>query len=118
MLADMATEIDAARLLTLRAALMKDQGVRHSARERDGQAVRLARWPAASRNKALQIHGGTATSRSIHVERHVRDARITEIYEGTSEIQRIVIAAVAAQRRPFALEFSVVSLQLSASVFS
>ncbi len=92
MLADMATEIDAARLLTLRAALMKDQGVRHGP---ESAMAKLYASEMAGRvtNKALQIHGGMGYSKEMDAERHVRDARITEIYEGTSEIQRIVISA-------------------------
>jgi butyryl-CoA dehydrogenase len=92
MLADMATEIDAARLLVLQAALLKDKGVRHSA---ESAMAKLYASEMASRvaNKALQIHGGMGYSKEMDAERHVRDARITEIYEGTSEIQRIVISA-------------------------
>ncbi|MBL8951160.1 MAG: acyl-CoA dehydrogenase [Myxococcaceae bacterium] len=92
MLADMATEIDAARLLTLRAALMKDRGARHSA---ESSMAKLYASEMAGRvtNKALQVHGGMGYSKEMDAERHVRDARITEIYEGTSEIQRIVISA-------------------------
>jgi len=92
MLADMATEIDAARLLTWRAALMKDEGVRHSA---ESAEAKLYASEAATRvaHRAIQIHGGYGYSTEFPVERHYRDARITEIYEGTSEIQRIVIAA-------------------------
>ncbi len=92
MLADMATELDAARLLTHRAAWMKDQGVRHS---KESAMAKLFASEAATRiaHKALQIHGGYGYSTEFDVERHYRDARITEIYEGTSEIQRIVIAA-------------------------
>lgn len=92
MLADMATEIDAARLLVLRAALLKDKGVRHS---RESAMAKLYASEMASRvaNKALQIFGGMGYSKEMDAERHVRDARITEIYEGTSEIQRIVISA-------------------------
>ena len=92
MLADMATEIDAARLLVHRAALLKDKGVRHS---QDSAMAKLYASEMASRvaNKALQIFGGMGYSKEMDAERHVRDARITEIYEGTSEIQRIVIAA-------------------------
>jgi alkylation response protein AidB-like acyl-CoA dehydrogenase len=92
MLADMATEIDAARLLVLRAALLKDKGVRHSA---ESSMAKLYASEMASRvaNKALQIFGGMGYSKELDAERHVRDARITEIYEGTSEIQRIVISA-------------------------
>jgi butyryl-CoA dehydrogenase len=94
MIADMATELDAARLLTLRAAWMKDQGVRHS---QQSAMAKLFASEAATRitHKAIQIHGGYGYSTEYDVERHYRDARITEIYEGTSEIQRIVIAANA-----------------------
>ncbi|MFE8598671.1 acyl-CoA dehydrogenase [Archangium violaceum] len=92
MIADMATEIDAARMLVLRAALLKDKGVRHST---ESAMAKLYASEMASRvaNKALQVHGGMGYSKEMDVERHVRDARITEIYEGTSEIQRIVISA-------------------------
>jgi butyryl-CoA dehydrogenase len=92
MIADMATEIDAARLLVHRAALLKDQGVRHS---QESAMAKLYASEMASRvaNKALQVHGGMGYSKEMDAERHVRDARITEIYEGTSEIQRIVISA-------------------------
>ncbi len=92
MLADMATEIDAARLLALKAALLKDRGVRHSL---ESSMAKLYASEMASRvaNKGLQIHGGQGYSKEFDAERHVRDARITEIYEGTSEIQRMVISA-------------------------
>ena len=92
MLADMATEIDAARLLALKAALLKDRGVRHSL---ESSIAKLYSSEMASRvaNKGLQIHGGQGYSKEFDAERHVRDARITEIYEGTSEIQRMVISA-------------------------
>lgn len=92
MLADMATELDAARLLTWRAATMKDSGVRHSMQSAE---AKLYASEVATRvaHKAIQIHGGYGYSTEFPVERHYRDARITEIYEGTSEIQRIVIAA-------------------------
>ena len=92
MLADMATEIDAARLLVHQAAVLKDKGVRHSM---ESAMAKLYASEMASRvaNKALQVHGGMGYSKEMDVERHVRDARITEIYEGTSEIQRIVISA-------------------------
>jgi butyryl-CoA dehydrogenase len=90
MLADMATELDAGRLLTLRAAALKDRGVRHS---RESAMAKLYASEAANRvcNKAVQIHGGMGYSKELDIERHFRDARITEIYEGTSEIQRMVI---------------------------
>jgi butyryl-CoA dehydrogenase len=92
MLADMATELDAARLLTWRAAAMKDAHVRHST---ESAEAKLFASEMATRvaHKAIQIHGGYGYSTEFPVERHYRDARITEIYEGTSEIQRIVIAA-------------------------
>jgi butyryl-CoA dehydrogenase len=83
MLADMAVELDAARLLTWRAATMQSAEAKLYASE---VATRVA-------HKAIQIHGGYGYSAEFPVERHYRDARITEIYEGTSEIQRIVIAA-------------------------
>jgi len=92
MLSDMATELDAARLLTLRAASMKDAGARHSM---ESAEAKLFASEVATRiaHKAIQVHGGYGYTTEYGVERHYRDARITEIYEGTSEIQRIVIAA-------------------------
>jgi butyryl-CoA dehydrogenase len=92
MLADMATQIDAARLLAWRAAAMKDRGVRHTS---ESSVAKLFASEMATRvtHKAIQVHGGYGYSTEFPVERHYRDARITEIYEGTSEIQRIVIAA-------------------------
>ena len=92
MLADMATQLDAARLLTWRAATMKDKGVRHTP---ESAEAKLYASEMATRvaHKALQIFGGYGYSTEFPAERHYRDARITEIYEGTSEIQRIVIAA-------------------------
>jgi butyryl-CoA dehydrogenase len=92
MLADMATQIDAARLLAWRAASLKDTGARHTM---ESSIAKLYASEMATRvtHKAIQIHGGYGYSTEFPVERHYRDARITEIYEGTSEIQRIVIAA-------------------------
>jgi butyryl-CoA dehydrogenase len=92
MLADMATQIDAARLLAWRAASLKDKGVRHTM---ESSIAKLYASEMATRvaHKAIQIHGGYGYSTEFPVERHYRDARITEIYEGTSEIQRLVIAA-------------------------
>ncbi|HZU82470.1 MAG TPA: acyl-CoA dehydrogenase family protein [Polyangiaceae bacterium] len=92
MLADMATQIDAARLLAWRAAKMKDDGVRHTA---ESSIAKLYASEMATRvtHRAIQIHGGYGYSTEFPLERHYRDARITEIYEGTSEIQRMVIAA-------------------------
>lgn len=90
-LADMAVEIDAARLLTWKAAWKKQQGGRYSL---EAAQAKLFASEAAQRvtNKALQIHGGYGYTREYNVERYFRDARITEIYEGTSEIQKLVIA--------------------------
>ncbi|HEV8325691.1 MAG TPA: acyl-CoA dehydrogenase [Myxococcota bacterium] len=91
-LADMAVALDAARLLTWRAAWMKDQGLRHAP---ESAMAKLMASEAATRiaHQAIQVHGGYGYLRDFPVERHYRDARITEIYEGTSEIQRLVIAA-------------------------
>ena len=92
MLADMATEIDAARLLLRRAAWKQDSGARFSM---EASIAKLFSSEMATRvtHKAIQIHGGNGYSSEYPVERNYRDARITEIYEGTSEIQRLVIAA-------------------------
>jgi butyryl-CoA dehydrogenase len=92
MLADMATEIDAARLLLRRAAWKQDSGARFSM---EAAIAKLFASEMSTRvaHKAIQIHGGYGYSSEYPVERAYRDARITEIYEGTSEIQRLVIAA-------------------------
>jgi butyryl-CoA dehydrogenase len=92
MIADMATEIDAARLLTRRAAFLKDAGVPFS---KESAMSKLYSSEVAMRatTKAIQVHGGYGYSKEYPVERYFRDAKITEIYEGTSEIQRLVIAA-------------------------
>lgn len=92
MLADMATEIDAARLLTYKAAALKDSGARFS---KEAAMAKLFASEAAMRAtiKAVQIHGGYGYSKEYPVERLMRDAKITEIYEGTSEVMRMVIAA-------------------------
>jgi len=92
MLADMATEVDAARLLTHRAAWAKDQGGRFSL---EAAQAKLFASEVAMRSavKAVQIFGGYGYMNEYPVERYFRDAKITEIYEGTSEIQRLVIAA-------------------------
>ena len=92
MLSDMATELDAARLLTWRAATMKDSGTRHTMQSAEAKLY-ASEMATRVAHKAIQIHGGYGYSTEFPVERHYRDARITEIYEGTSEIQRIVIAA-------------------------
>jgi butyryl-CoA dehydrogenase len=94
MLADMATEIDAARLLIRKAAWKQETGARFS---QDAAMAKLFASEMATRvaHKAIQIHGGNGYSREYPVERAYRDARITEIYEGTSEIQRLVISSWA-----------------------
>jgi butyryl-CoA dehydrogenase len=91
MLADMATELDAARLLVWRAAWLKDKGVRHST---ESAMAKLYASEMCERvtSKGIQIHGGYGYVKEYDAERHWRDSRITEIYEGTSEIQRMVIA--------------------------
>ena len=90
-LADMATEIDAARLLTHRAAWLKQQGLPHTA---EGAQAKLFASEVARRQtaEAIQILGGYGYTKEFPVERYYRDAKVTEIYEGTSEIQRLVIA--------------------------
>jgi alkylation response protein AidB-like acyl-CoA dehydrogenase len=90
-LADMATEIDAARLLVYRAAWLKQQGEPHG---EAGAKAKLFASEVARRQtaEALQIFGGYGFTKEFPVERYFRDAKVTEIYEGTSEIQRLVIA--------------------------
>lgn len=90
-LADMATRLDAARLLTYRAAKLKDAGLSHA---KEASMAKLFASEAANfcATEALQIHGGYGYTKEYPVERFFRDAKITEIYEGTSEIQRLVIA--------------------------
>ncbi|HHV16495.1 MAG TPA: acyl-CoA dehydrogenase [Gelria sp.] len=92
MLADMATDIAAARFLTYNAAYLKDQGLPYT---KDASMAKLFAAEMASRHasKAVQIHGGYGYIKGFKVERLMRDAKITEIYEGTSEAQRMVIAA-------------------------
>lgn len=90
-LADMATEIEAARLMVLKAAWLKDQGLPYA------QASSMAKLFAAevamkTTVEAVQIHGGYGFVKEYHVERLMRDAKITQIYEGTSEIQKVVIS--------------------------
>ncbi len=91
MIADIANQTEAARLLTYRAAWMKDRGVRYT---KESAMAKLFASETASRaaTKALQIHGGYGYIYDFAAQRLFRDARITEIYEGTSEIQRLVIA--------------------------
>jgi butyryl-CoA dehydrogenase len=92
MLADMATEIDAARLLVRRAAWKQDSGARFGL---EASIAKLFASEMSTRvsHKAMQIHGGYGYSQEYPVERAYRDSRITEIYEGTSEIQRLVISS-------------------------
>ncbi len=90
-LADMATEVEAARLLCLKAAWEKDNGLDYT------QSAAMAKLYASDMaqkvtNEAVQIHGGYGYVKEFHVERLMRDAKITQIYEGTSEVQRIVIS--------------------------
>ena len=90
-LADMATQIEAARLLCLKAAWLKDQGMPY------GEAASMAKLYASevamqTTIEAVQIHGGYGYVKEYHVERLMRDAKITQIYEGTSEIQKMVIS--------------------------
>jgi alkylation response protein AidB-like acyl-CoA dehydrogenase len=91
MLADCETELRAAEALVLQAAILATRGVRHS---RESSMAKLYASEAASRicNRALQIHGGYGYTRDIPVERYWRDARLSEIGEGSSEVQRIVIS--------------------------
>ncbi|MEI8347328.1 MAG: acyl-CoA dehydrogenase [Pseudomonadota bacterium] len=92
MLADMVTEYEAAWLLTYRASLMKDKGLDHT---REAAMAKLKASEVANfcASKAIQILGGYGYMKEFNVERYFRDAKITELYEGTSEIQRLVIAA-------------------------
>lgn len=90
-LADMEVEIEAARLLTYKAAWTKDQGLPYS---KEAAIAKLHTSEVAMKHsiEAIQIHGGYGYVKEYHVERLMRDAKITQIYEGTSEIQRLVIA--------------------------
>lgn len=95
-LADMATEVDAASLLTLRAAWLKDQKAPYG---KEAAMAKLFASDIANKaaREAIQIFGGNGYVTEFPVERHFRDAKITEIYEGTSEIQRMVIAGYLAK---------------------
>ncbi len=91
MIADMGTQVESARLMVYRAALLKDMGKPFS---KEAAMAKLMASETASRvaDMAVQIHGGYGYSKSYPVERYYRDARITRIYEGTSEVHRMVIA--------------------------
>ena len=91
MLADMATQIDAARLLTYRAAYLQDNGLPF-VKEASMAKVFAAETSSFVTNKAIQIYGGYGYVKEYPLERYLRDAKITEIYEGTSEMQRMTIA--------------------------
>ena len=91
MIADMATDISAARFLTYHAAYLKDQGQPYS-KEAAMAKVFAAEMATRHASKAVQIHGGYGYIKGQKVERLMRDAKITEIYEGTSEVQRMVIS--------------------------
>lgn len=90
-LADMATEIEAARMLCLKAAWLKDNGQNY---DRASAMAKLYASEIAMKTtvEAIQIHGGYGYVKEYHVERLMRDAKITQIYEGTSEVQRVVIS--------------------------
>ena len=90
-LADMATEIEAARMLCLKAAWLKDNGQNY---DRASAMAKLYASEVAMKTtvEAIQIHGGYGYVKEYHVERMMRDAKITQIYEGTSEVQRVVIS--------------------------
>ena len=95
-LAEMSTKIEAARVLTLRAAVLKDEGVDYvtAAAMAKVYASKIAVQAAL---EAIQIHGGYGYMKEYHVERFLRDAKITEIYEGTSEVQHIIISRALLQ---------------------
>ncbi len=90
-LADMATEIDAARLLCLKAAWLKDKGEDYSLASSMAKLF-ASRVAMEVSTEAVQVHGGYGYVKEFHVERLMRDAKITQIYEGTSEVQKIVIS--------------------------
>jgi alkylation response protein AidB-like acyl-CoA dehydrogenase len=91
MIADCRTELDAARMLVWRAAKLADSGDRYS---REASMAKLFASEAATRacNRSLQVHGGYGYVREFPVERHLRDVKLCEIGEGTSEVQRIIIS--------------------------
>ncbi|MBL7095960.1 acyl-CoA dehydrogenase [candidate division KSB1 bacterium] len=92
MLAEMSTEYEASWLLTYRGSLMKDKGMRYS-KEAAMAKLKASETASFCANKAIQIHGGYGYIKEFDAERYLRDAKITEIYEGTNEIMRIVISS-------------------------
>ena len=90
-LAEMATGVDAARLLMMRAACLKDQG-RSFGTEASMAKLFASRTAVMNSLEAIQIHGGYGYVQEYQVERFLRDAKVTEIHEGTSEIQKLIIA--------------------------
>jgi alkylation response protein AidB-like acyl-CoA dehydrogenase len=99
-LADMATEIEAAKMMVYRSAWLKDQGKDY---DRASSMAKLYASEVAMRHtvEAVQIHGGYGFVKEYHVERLMRDAKITQIYEGTSEVQRIVISRSIEKEKPY-----------------
>ncbi len=99
-LADMATEVEAARMLVYRAAWLKDMNMNY---DRAGAMAKVYASEAAMKiaTEAVQVHGGYGYVKEYHVERLMRDAKITQIYEGTSEIQRIVISRDVIKGDPY-----------------
>ncbi|MCY3638188.1 MAG: acyl-CoA dehydrogenase family protein [Chloroflexi bacterium] len=91
MIADMATQIDAARLLVMRVATLRDEGM-PIVKEASMAKLYASRVAVESADKSVQMHGGAGYLAPTDAERYYRDAKVTEIYEGTSEIQRLVIA--------------------------
>jgi butyryl-CoA dehydrogenase len=101
MLADSAVDVDTSRLLVYQAAWLRDQDRPHV------KEASLAKWHASEcatrcANRAIQVHGGYGYLSEFHVERYWRDARITEIYEGTTEVQKMVVAAQVLKEHPLA----------------
>jgi len=103
MLADCEVELRAAEMLVLEAAILATKGVRHT---KESAVAKLYASEAASRicNRSLQIHGGYGYTRDIPIERYWRDARLSEIGEGSSEVQRIVISRALLKSVDGALE--------------
>jgi alkylation response protein AidB-like acyl-CoA dehydrogenase len=99
-LADMATEIEAARLMVYRSAWMKDVGMDYD-RASSMAKVMASEVAMKTTTEAVQVHGGYGFVKEYHVERLMRDAKITQIYEGTSEIQRVVISRSILKESPY-----------------